>query len=513
MGLCLEKRMDSMQHQLLKQPLILNQLIVACGLGLFLGIASIWLPPYLLFIGIAGIVYVLVAWLWPEIALLGILVLTSTVFDIDKLPSISIGIGHILIPDILLFVLIGILFLRGMVESTSFFIHTPLDIPLLAFYGTAILSTAIAIFNSSITFNQSLGEVRIVNFFLTFFIVTNLVRSEKQVHKLFDGIIILAILVALAMIAQYALGPAVPILPGRVETLNTAGATSAGVARILPPGQSLVMLGFVCLVVQMLFDKTSSRFMRYLIQLGIIGLAVLLTFNRSFWAAVGLALFLVGLLVSIRDKVKYVKIVFWTVLIGAFVLTPFLVKGGQVEKLVSGAMTRMSSLFNPDTANEGSLEFRYIENKYAYPQIASHPLIGLGLGAKYRPWDPRLDDRPLNYGPNVSILDDYIHNGHLWVMLKTGLIGYLFFMWFLIMFSKRAIQNWRRIPDPFLKAIVLSFAVTIVGILVAALVNPIFEQSFWAPVIGIMLGMSEVILRMNHNQPLDLQKLGKSNLT
>ena len=508
MGLCLEKKgMDFMQRQLLKQPSILNQLILVCGLGLLLGIASIRLPTYLLLIGIAGIIYVVVAWLRPEIAVLGILVMTSTIFDMNLLPSISIGIGHILIPDILLFVLFGIILLRGMVESKSYFIHTVLDFPLFAFYVTAIFSTVIAIFNSSITFNQSLGEVRIINFFLTFFIVTNLLRNEKQLHRLFNGIIFLAIIVALAMIAQYILGPSVPILPGRVETLDTAGTTSYGVARILPPGQSLVMLAFVCLIVQMLFDKTSPRFVLYLIQLGIIGLAVLLTFNRSFWTAITLSLFLVSLLVSFRDKVKYAKIVFWAILVGAIVFTPFLsIKGGMAEKLMNGIMIRMSSLFNPNTTQESSLVYRYVENEYAYPQIASHPLLGLGLGANYRPLDHRID-----FGPADSILRYYIHNGHLWVILKTGLIGYLFFMWFILLFVKRGLQNWKRIPDPFLKGIVLSFIAMIPGILLASTIDPIFKQSWWTPVIGIMLGISEVILRMSNNQFKDSQILKELN--
>jgi len=266
-----------MQNQLWKQPPILNQLIVVCGVGLLMGITSLRILPYMLAVGIAGVIYVIVAWLRPEFAILSILVLTSTIIDMNALPSISIGVGHILISDILLFVLIGIIFLRSMVDTKSYFVHTPLDIALLAFYITAVLSTAIAIFNSSLTFNQSLGELRIVNYYLVFFLVTNLVRNDKQLHRLLSGIIFLAILVALAMIAQYALGAAVPILPGRVETLDTAGTTSYGVTRVLPPGQSLVMLGFVSLAVQMLFHKTSSRFIIYLVQLGIVGLAVLLT--------------------------------------------------------------------------------------------------------------------------------------------------------------------------------------------------------------------------------------------
>jgi len=490
-----------MQSNLLKRPPILTQLIVIFGLGLFLGIISIWLPPYFVIVGIAGIIYLVVAWLWPEIALLGILLFTSTIFDIYSLPSIPIGVGNLIVSDILIIVLIGIIFYRGMVRHISYFIHTPLDMPLLAFYGTAILATAVAIFNSRLTFNRSLGEIRIINYYLIFFIVTNLLRNEKQLRRLYSGIVFLAMFVALAMIVQYSLGNAVKILPGRVDTLSTASVTSYGITRVLPPGQSLILFAFVSLAVQLLFDKTQSRSLIYLIQLGIIGLAVLVTFNRSFWAAIALALLIVGLLISIREQVKYTKIVFWTVIVVTFIFTPLLVvKGGQVEKLMNAIVIRMSTLFNPDTSKEDSLVYRYIENEYAYPQIASHPLIGLGLGANYRPLDRRLD-----FGPAAGSLTFYVHNGHLWVILKTGLMGYLFFMWFLLLFIKRGLQNWKGIHDVFLKGLVLSFVAMVIGILAAVTVNPIVNQSNWAPIIAVMLGMSEVILRLNTKQSTDSQ--------
>jgi O-antigen ligase len=500
MGLCFEKGMDFMQNQLYKQPSILNQLALVCGFGLLLGIAAIKIPMFLLFVGVAGVIYIMIAWFWPEIAILGILFFTSTIFDVYAYPSIPIGIGNLIISDILLFVLIGIIFLRVILRSSSYFIRTPLDKLLFAFYGTAILATIIGISNSKVTFNGSLDEVRKVNFYLVFFVVTNLVRNEKQLRRLISGIVFLSIFVALAMIAQYILGPSVPILPGRVETLRTSASISYGVTRVLPPGQSMVMLGFVCLVVQMLFNKSSSRFIIYLFQLGLVGLAVLLTFNRNFWGAIALALFLVSLLVSLRDKVKYVQIVMWVVLVGSFVLILFRsVIGGEVNKLVDGITARMSTLFSSDTANESSLQYRSIENGYAYTQIASTPFIGIGLGAAFRPEDSRL------VGPS------YIHNGHLYVILKTGLIGYLFFMWFLLLFIKRGLQNWRQTVDPFLKGIVLSFTVVIVGILAANDVNPIFMQIYWAPVIGAMLGVGEVIQRIYQNRHPDFHSLKKLN--
>lgn len=496
--------MASVEGNLLrKHSSILIDLMMVLGLGLILGIVSIRLPSYFVIVGIAGIIYIIVAWIWPEIALLGILLFTSTIFDIYSLPSIPIGIGNLVVSDILILVLLGIIFLRVLNKSASYLIRTPLDIPLLSFYCTAIIATVVGIYAARVTFNQSLGEVRIVNFFLTFFIVTNLVRNEKQLRRLYRGIILLGLFVGLAMIAQYILGNSVQILPGRVETLSTAGDTSHGVTRVLPPGQSLVMLSLVCLVVQMLFDKKAIRFVTYLMQIGIVGLAVLLTFNRSFWTAIVLSLIIVSLLISLRDNVKYVQSIFLIILIAGGILMPFLsVEDGEVGKLIEGITTRMGTLFNPDTSEEDSLVYRYIEDEYAFPQIIKHPLIGLGLGANYRPLDPRID-----FGPARYSLTYYIHNGHLWFMLKTGIVGYLFFIWFLLLFVKRGFKMWKQIQDPTLRGVVLAFVAIIPGILIASTVNPIIKHPYWTPVIGVMLGMGEAILRASLDESKESQIL------
>src|SRR6185437_13270802 len=132
----------------------------------------------------------------PEIGVLAILIITSTVIPESSLPRISIGIGTIYIPDILLGGLLALIFIRRVVEGEFFGLHTPLDWPLLGFWGIAMLSTYRSFFHGSITFNQSLAPVRTVSYYLIFFVITNLVRQEKQVALLVKGIYLLATFVA-----------------------------------------------------------------------------------------------------------------------------------------------------------------------------------------------------------------------------------------------------------------------------------------------------------------------------
>jgi hypothetical protein len=491
----------SLQHYL---PI---QIIMIGGIGLLLGIAVLTISPVMLLVGLIGVVYIVVVVKWPEIALLGTLILTSTIIDVNALPPIPFGIGHLIISDIVLIIPLGIVLIKTLTQPRFKLNHTPLDFPLLGFYGIAILSTIIAIYQRSVSFNNSLGEIRIANFYLIFYIVTNLICDKKRLRRLLEGILLLSLLVAIAMIVQYFVGDAIDILPGRVETLITAGVTSTGITRVLPPGQSLVMVGFITTIILLIVDRTRSFPLSRIIQASVLGLAVLLTFNRNFWVGIGLALLLMGCLIPLPNKIRLLKIILATLFLAIVLIPAISSVDSQVAKLIDASTSRFATLFNSNTLNEDSLQYRYIENSYAFPQIALHPLIGLGLGTNYRPWDPRIDPS-LN---QINAWDNrgYIHNGHLWVMLKTGLIGYFLLMFMILYFLKRSFQNWHLILDPFFRGFVLSFSVTIAGLLVTAFVNPIFYEFYWVPILGIMMGMNETIFGLIRVQTSGLSAYDK----
>jgi len=329
---------------------------------------------------------------------------------------------------------------------------------------------------------------------LAFFIVTNLIRDEKHLRRLLNGIFVLSILVALLMIVQYFLGDITQILPGRVETLFTAGASDPQVTRVLPPGQSLVLISSIVFPILLIVDRSSPKVLLRLCLMFIVGFATIITFNRNFWVAFAIALLLAILLSSIPEKIRFVNISIWSLVIVIMILILVIsFSGNQAQALINGVVTRFNTLLNPQTLiSESSIQWRVVESEYALPQIVAHPLIGLGLGADYRPWDSRVDFVLAPYDQFA-----YIHDGDLWMVLKTGLIGYAIFIWFLFLFLQRSLKYWRKISDPYHKAIVLSFALAMIGILPATLVNPIFFESYWAPLIGIMVGVNEVIFRLN----------------
>jgi len=115
--------------------------------------------------------------------------------------------------------------------------------------------------------------------------------------------------------------------------------------------------------------------------------------------------------------------------------------------------------------------------------------MGLGLGAKYRPEVYSIDDEAKN-------TQHYTHNSHLWVAMKTGLIGYALLLLMSFTFIWRGFSYWSRISDPYMSGIALGFALAYLSAFIAGLIHPIFVTLFWTPILGTMMGINEVIYRI-----------------
>jgi O-antigen ligase len=485
-----------------KFNLLSVQIVIVLIAGLLLGIISVLLSPLWVLAGLVILSLAFIVIMRPEIGLLGYLIITSTIIDQNSLPRIPIGVGRLLITDIILLGLLGLILIRSLAEHDFKIFHSPLDIPLLAFIGIAILSTILAILRSTITLNDSLGELRNIMSYLTFFIVTNLVRRDQQLRTLIGGLFLLAAIVALAMIAQFILGNSVHILPGRVETLGTEGVQFLGVTRIIPPGESLVFVTFITITVILALKRYKLSQSLYMLLWCLTGVGVILTFKRHLWLS---ALLILLFFACIGWRKIWPRIVGGVLAFGIvlFIIFAIILSSPEsgMSKLVLGAFERLSSLTNPQTFNDpnSSLRWRDFEYQYALPQIASHPWFGLGLGAIYRPFVIGKDTIYNN-------LRHFIHNGHLYIMVKSGLLSYLCFFTASVIFLLRGIKNWQQIPNSQSQAILIGFTLSYIGVLIGSIVSPMIIRSWWTPVIGIMMGVNEVILREKNTKGIEINE-------
>jgi len=463
---------------------------VAIIVGFATGGAVMFLSPFIVVITLIILVAAIIVVKKPEWGILGFLALTSTILESESNPGVSIGFGHIYLSDLLVFFPFILIIWNLMFRLEVKFVRTPLDVPLVLFIFVALVSTGLAMLRESVTLKACLGPVRDVLGYVVFFAVTNLIRGEKQIKLVANSIIVFAVFVSLVMIVQYALGTTLPFLPGRVEVLSTEGASYSSVTRIMPPGTSIVFVGFVLMCCFWFFDKSQNRSWILLMSLFITGIGILLTFKRHYWGAL-VVIFAVMFLLSNRKEIQRILIKGLSTIAVMLVAIYFLSNytGSVGPDLIKGSVDRLLSLTRSDTYedSDSSLRWRDFENRYAMANFASHPIFGIGLGTRYRPWVLNRDW--IDFDGR-----SFIHSGFYWLLLRTGSLGFLFMTWLMTSYIIRGFKYWRLVPNSY-SAYMLGFMLATIGMVIGNWVEPLISEWYWTGVTAVMMGISELMIR------------------
>ena len=487
--------MDISQYQDNRTLSSIWQLLIASAAGVLLGVISSYLPPLWVILLVVAFAILLVVIRRPEIAVLGVLIFLTTLLPDRYIPVVNVGPGRLYITEPIIIGLFIYIFVRWLVKHQPL-VSTPLDIPILCFYGWALITTIVGVFvNKNVSIGLAIPEFRLLSYYLVFFVITNLLTKNEQVKLLLDGLFLLGTIVAIAMIVQFVMGTSFEFISGRVESLYTAGRRYADVTRITDTvGEGLITIAFIVKSVFILTSEWKWKRILHVIQWLLLGIAVGMTYNRTHWAVSFLAILLTLILGSGKDRYRVFK---W-VIIGSLTIPIilFLVIGNpnsEAAKFINSTIDRFTTILQPESYTSeytSTLQWREFEYKYGLPQVANHPILGLGLGARYRPYV---------YGIDYEAFDGraYTHSAHLWIAMKTGLVGYLFFIIFSIAFLWRGFKYWRSIVNPDMRSIYLGFTLAYLGVLIGSITHPIAMTLYWTPIIGLMLGINEVILRLN----------------
>jgi O-antigen ligase len=465
-------------------------IVVALVLGAIAGLLVTKLPLEAMMLGLAGLVVAFVALSRPEFVILLLLMASSSVFDLGQIPTINVGFSFTAV-ELCLILLLGLVVVRVLGEREYDYVKTPLDLPIALFFLASFISLVNSVASLGTDVNQMEHQWRILFGYLTFFAVTNLVQTRRQLLTLVTGVFVIATVVAILMIAQQAVGTSVAFLPGRVETAGVFQSSFAGVTRILPPGQSLVLAMFVPVLVLFISRERPSWIDGLLFlsaTLLLIGLAF--TFNRSFWAGVAVSIAAVFLRTTREQRKNLVLFLCLIMVLGAIAIPLVSAYSAETGEIVDALYARTASLFDPNRAqSSASWQWRTRENEYAKIKIERYPFFGIGPGNDYRPKHSSEDN-----------LTGYMHNTYLFILLDLGIVGFIPFVWFSVLFLVRAYLLWPTIRDRVFKAIVLGFASCYVAILVVGIAAPVFMTWYWTPVLGVMLGINEVIYKLDQRQ-------------
>ncbi len=119
-----------------------------------------------------------------------------------------------------------------------------------------------------------------------------------------------------------------------------------------------------------------------------------------------------------------------------------------------------SGIFQKNKADDGA---RYLSNLYRLNEdydlavtIRHKPITGIGFGHKYL--------QPIELPRIVFPLQDYIsHNAILWIMVEMGAVGFLLFFLFMDTIVFRGAAVFRKLEDPYLKAVCLVVVIAVVN--------------------------------------------------
>ena len=185
---------------------------------------------------------------WPELLPLCYLVLTSTVMTDTQAPSVSIGFGTLYLTDVLLLLSFG--YVTVLLTRTPHFtvVRTPIDWPLLIFWGAALISTFIAIADSSLPWKQTLHEIRVVAKLLTVLCGHEPRAQQETGHP-----------------ANKRADPprndcgsgdnSSAFVRSFADPVRRPGQSFDGVPRIIPPGQSVIMVAFTAVFATVVLER------------------------------------------------------------------------------------------------------------------------------------------------------------------------------------------------------------------------------------------------------------------
>jgi O-antigen ligase len=143
-----------------------------------------------------------------------------------------------------------------------------------------------------------------------------------------------------------------------------------------------------------------------------------------------------------------------------------------------------------------------MENQVAWDVFMLNPILGAGLGYKY--WEDVALFTPR--GEPVSLRKiyirggTYIHNGWLWLLSKTGLLGMATFVVFIVMPFLRGLSRFGRLPEPYDQAVVFGFSFRGVEMLTEAVGNPIFFTVAMAAGFGVMAGVVLAVFKISNER-------------
>jgi hypothetical protein len=211
--------------------------------------------------------------------------------------------------------------------------------------------------------------------------------------------------------------------------------------------------------------------------------AVVLTFERTFFIAFAAGLVVLLLRVGRRERTRL------AVWVPAMVLSTVVFLGATAPAVLDATTQRLHSV--KDYKSDPSVFYREYESRLVTNRVKAQPLAGSGLGATILIGRPNTN-RPIQHRR-------YAENGYLWLMWKLGVLGAAV----LLALLAAAILCRPPARNPLDRAMIVGAQASLFALVVATLAFPSWNQLAITPTIGLLIAFA-----VSRVVPARAQRLG-----
>lgn len=410
-------------------------LLIIVGITFLSGMFISKVPVGVTVLTIVGIVIAVASFVNSEIALYMLIIsmLLSPEFIVgDITGQAALGRGVTLRFDDILLVIIGFSwFLKTAIrKELGLFLRTPLNQPIAYYFLACLIATLVGfIMNRVSGLTGFFFVLKYFEYFIVFFMAVNHLRDKKQIEYFVIAMLIVCSIVAIVAIFQIPAGGRVTApFEGEMGEPNTLG------------GYLVLMLSIVLGLL-----VTSDKMRRKAI-LGVLAVLIIIpllaTLSRSSWLAI------IPMLLTLVYFSKK-KLVIILPLVVLALIVPFMLPKAVKERALftftqpqERGQMKIGGL-KIDTSTSARLaSWRDVLTK----DFIKHPILGHGVTG-YRFLDAQY--------PRV--------------LAETGLLGFAFFVWLLVVIFRNAKSAYRNTSNPLFSGLSLGYLAGFIAMLVHAI--------------------------------------------
>ncbi|MBW1612835.1 MAG: O-antigen ligase family protein [Deltaproteobacteria bacterium] len=383
----------------------------------------------------AALIIVIASFLSAEIALYMLIfsMLLSPEFTVGAIGGkAALGRGVTLRFDDILLVIIGFSwFLKTAIrKELGLFLRTPLNRPIAYYVMVCLVATLFGLIMGRVKgLTGFFFVLKYFEYFIVYFMVVNHLRDKKQVERFVMTMLIVCLIVCLVAIYQIPAGGRVSApFEGEVGEPNTLG------------GYLIFMLS-ITLGLLLTYGSKKQKGLFAALTVFIL-ISLLATLSRSSWLALG-PMFIALIYFSKKRMVIIVPLILITVLF------PFILPS-NVKKRALFTFTQPRERgqikvggLRVDTSTSARLNSW---KNVLIKDFIRHPILGYGV-------------------TGYSFLDAQYPR----VLAETGLVGFVFFVWLLVVVFRNALYSYRNTADPLFSGLSLGYLAGFIAMLVHAI--------------------------------------------